>query len=353
MSSEASKIPIKTVLLGSLRLDVPSHWDSGATSDGRWWTGDKERTHTLYLATEYFEVADDAQHPRSTPTANTEPYVAEIVEFLNTIPLIGNIEIDRIQSGFVVQAFWATEIDGGQFRSYRWYVHNGRSDYVVRVRLALVVRPGTADADVMPLVEHFRAQAHALRLFARSDDGPEVASLQDVSVNDLFAIRIPDDWSYEHEERNGIPAVWCYPRDPHLGKLLIAWEHGELRPEFAEGRDPDIADKLADLRDRHFIENEERRRISRTRFAAPLGVIIHTVDDEKPRPYAEEEFDRLYVRHHQWFYVTAGRREFLTVFFNLTIPLRWISQPEAGRLVTLIAGEATALRLLPAFDPAA
>ena len=79
-------------------------------------------------------------------------------------------------------------------------------------------------------------------------------------------------------------------------------------------------------------------------------MIVYVVDDEKPRPYAEDEIDRLYVRHHQWFYVIAGRRTSLVAFFNLCIPLRWIERQAVAETVALVEREIKALRLLHAFD---
>ncbi|MGE0120980.1 MAG: hypothetical protein AB7S71_21405 [Dongiaceae bacterium] len=342
----------KTISLDGIRLEVPTHWITGRRDDGRPWAGDRSRTATIYCRAESLGVWNETTIEQSRPTANTEPYVAQTVDFLKTIPLLGEIEIDRIQSGFVVHAITEEEEDGRRFRLYRWYSIVGRSHYVNSVRLALEIEAGTAEeASAAWLVRHFRVAAHDVDPFARTPGGSDPLSLKDLSVDDLFGIRIPDDWSHDVDERGRTRSVWCYPRDPRLGKLLIAYEHADLRPEFAEGRDPDVTNKLADTKeDAEFVENEERRRLSRARYAAPLGVILRFFDDEKPRPYAEEDIDRLYVRHHQWFYVVVGRRESLVAFFNLAIPLRWIARPAAEETVALIEREIRALRLLPAFD---
>jgi hypothetical protein len=344
--------PTKTVILDGLRLEIPTHWNTGPMEDGRWWAGDGETT-TLYCRTESLGVWDKTDSAQSRPTINTEPYVAQTVAFLKTIPLVGEIEIDRIQSGYVVHAVTDHEDDEESLRLFRWYSIIGRSEYVTCVRLALEVRQGAVDdAAVSWLFRHFRAKAHEMDMFARSPDEPDLLSLKDLSVDDLFGIRIPDDWSHDIDEREGIRGVWCRPLDPHLGELVIAYEHADLRPEFAEGRDPDITNKMADTQeDPEFVENEERRRLSRARYTAPLGVIIRLIDDEKPRPHAEEDIDHLYVRHHQWLYVITGRRESLVAFFNLAIPLRWITQPAVEETVALVEREIRSLRLLPAFDP--
>lgn len=342
----------RSVSLDGITLEVPAHWITGRRDDGRSWAGDRDRTATIYCRAESLGVRNETTIERSRPTANTEPYVAHTVDFLKTIPLLGEIEIDRIQSGFVVHAVTEHEDDGRRFRLYRWYSIVGRSHYVSSVRLALEIGAEAAkDASAAWLVRHFRAAAHDVDPFARTPGGSDPLSLKDLSVDDLFGIRIPDDWGHDLDERRGTRSVWCYPRDPRLGKLLIAYEHADLRHEYAEGRDPDITNKLADTReDPAFVENEERRRLSRARYAAPPGVILRFIDDEKPRPYAQEDIDRLYVRHHQWFYVVAGRREYLVAFFNLAIPLRWIAQPAVEETVALVEREIRALRLLSAFD---
>jgi hypothetical protein len=273
------------------------------------------------------------------------------VDFLRAIPLVGEIEIDRIQSGYVVHAVHDYEEAGERLRSYRWYSIIGRTEYVTCVRFILVVKPDVADgADVAWLFNHFRSKAHEVDAFARTPGGSDPLALKDLSIDDLFGVRIPDDWTQDAFERDGIRGVWCYPRDIRLGKLLVCYERGRLNDECAEGRDPDIANKLADLRDLPFVEDDERRRLSRLRYAAPLGVILRLIDDEKPRPYAEDEFDLYHVRYHQWYYVVVGRRDYLVAFFNLKIPLRWIDQPEAAEMVALMEREINAMRLLPAFD---
>jgi len=340
-----------TMVLGGMNLKVPAHWNSGHAGNGRWWVGDIDETITLYVQIERLDVREKADSAHSKPTVNAETYVAQTVELLRTIPLAGEIEINRIQSGHVVHAVTDYEEDGESFRSYRWYSILGRSDYVTRVRLELAIRPETADDAVVHwLFEHCREKAHEMDMFARVLDGPNTLSLKDLSVDDLFGVRIPDDWAHDAGEPSGFRTFHCYPRDPHLGKLFVVYDYAPLKPEYCEGRDPDITNKLADLRDREFVEDDERRRLSRARYDAQLGVIIYVVDDEKPRPYAEEEIDRLYVRHHQWFYVIAGRRTSLVAFFNLCIPLRWIERPAVAETVALVEREIKALRLLHAFD---
>jgi hypothetical protein len=319
--------------------------------DGRWWAGDVDETTTIYVRVESLGVWDKTDIAESRPIATAEPYVAQTVEFLRTISLVGEIAIDRIQSGYVVHAVADYEENGEPLRSYRWYSIIGRSDYVTCVRLVLVVGAEAAgEAAVAPLFEHFRATAHGMDVFARTPGGSDPLSLKDLSVDDLFGIRIPDDWAHDDGEHSGFRTFHCYPRDSHLGKLLITYDYAQLKAEYADGRDPEITNKLADLRDDGFIENDERRRLSRARFAGPLGVIVRLIDDEKPRPYAEDEIDRFYVRHHQWFYVIAGRRNSLVVFFNMCIPLRWIQRPEVAEAVALLEREIKAMRLLHAFD---
>jgi hypothetical protein len=343
--------PTKIVDHGGLKLEVPTHWSSGRKQDGRWWAGDSSEATTIYTSIESLGVWDKTDIEVARPTINTEPYVTQTVDFLRTIPLVGEIEIDRIQSGYVIHAVQDYEEAGERLRSYRWYSITGRTEYVTCVRFILVVRPDVADdAEVAWLFDHFRSKAHEVDTFARTPGGSDALALKDLSIDDLFGIRIPDDWAYDTFEREGIRGVWCYPRDTRLGKLLICYEHGQLKDEHAEGRDPDITNKLADLRDLHFVEDDERRRLSRSRYAAPLGVILRLIDDEKPRPYAEEEFDLFYVRYYQWYYIVAGRRDYLVAFLSLKIPLRCIDQPEAAETVALMEREINALRLLPAFD---
>lgn len=340
----------KTVILGGLRLDIPAHWNSGRMEDGRWWAGDTDNATTLYVHIESVGVWDETDVAQSRPTSNTEVYVKQTVDFLKAVPPVGEIEIDRIQSGYVVHAVVDYE-DRGKFRSYRWYSIIGRSRYVSCVRLALVVKPDAVDDPrVVWLFEHFRARAHEVDMFGRTPGGTDPLALKDLSVDDLFAIRIPDDWAHDTDEPFGYRTYRCVPRDPHLGKLIIVYDYAPLKPEYCEGRDPEITNKLADLRDLDFVEDDERGRLYRARYEAPLGVIVHSVDDEKPHPYAEDMIDRLYVRHHQWFYVIAGRRTSLVAFFNLCIPLRWIEQPVVPETVALVEREINSLRLLHAFD---
>jgi hypothetical protein len=335
-----------------MRLEVPAHWKSGRMKDWRWWAGDGDETTTIYVRAESLDLRDKTDGAESRPIVNAEPYVAQTVAFLRTIPLAGEIQIDRIQSGYVVHAVADYEEDGESLRTYRGYSIMGRSEYVTCARLVLSTSAErTDDATVAWLFEHFRRQMHEIDIFARSPDTSDPLALKDLSVDDLFGIRIPDDWAHDISERNGLRSIWCYPRDPRLGKLAIAYEHKQLWPEFAEGRSPDITNKLADLRDDGFAEDDERRRITRARSAAPLGVVLYFVDDEKPRPYADaDDVDRLYVRHHQWFYIIAGQQDSLVAFFNLKMPLRWINRPETAEVIALMDREIKALRLLPMFD---
>jgi len=330
-----------------MNLKIPDHWNHRQIGNGHWWAGDSDETIAVHVQIEYTGVWSEAD---GETTVDAETYVAQAVELLRTIPRVGEIEIDRIPSGHVVHAVTDYDKGGKPFRSHCWYSILGRSDSALRVRLELVIQPGTADAAVVQwLCGHLRKKARAMDMSARVIDGPNARSLKDLSVDDVFGIRIPDDWAHDINERAGLRSIWCYPRGSQLGKLVIAYEHKRLPPEFAGGRDPDIANKLADLRDRDF-EDDERRRLSRVRFAAPLGVIVYIVDDEKPRPYSEDDLDRLYVRHHQWFYVIAGRRYSLVAFFNMKMPLRWISRPETAETIALMDREIRALRLLQMFD---
>jgi len=341
--------PTKVVVLSGLRLEIPSHWICGPMEDGRWWSGTEDGTTRLYSLVESLDVPSGATE--SEPRTNTEVYVARTVDFLKTLSRAGEIEIDRIQSGYVVHAVTNDEEGGKPWRFYRWYSIMGRTDYVNCARLALIVSPDTAgDPATVWLFNHFRARAYSLDMFARTPGRADPLALKDLSVDDLFGIRIPDDWAHDISVFTEIRSVWCYPRDPKLGKLLIAYDYAPLKPEYCDGRDPDITNKLADLRDLAFVEDDERRRLSRARYKAPLGVIVYAVDDEKPRPYTEEDIDRYYVRYHQWFYVIAGRRHSLVAFFNLKIPLRWIGRPEAAETLALMECEIRTMRLLQAFD---
>jgi hypothetical protein len=349
--NKSPSFPTITLVLGGMNLEVPAHWSTDRTGNACWWAGDIDETIAIYVQVAYLDVWEKADTAHSNPTVNTEAYVAQTVESLRTIPLFGEIEIDRVQSGYVVHAVTDDEEDGKRRRSHRWYWITGRSDYVTCVRLDLVFRPETADdAAVAWLFEHLGSKAREMDVFARVVDGPNALSLKDLSVDDLFGIRIPDDWAYDAGEHSGFRTFRCYPRDSQLGKLLITYDYARLKDEYADGRDPEITNKLADLRDDGFVENDERRRLSRARFAGPLGVILRLIDDEKPRPYAEDEIDRLYVRHHQWFYVLASRRNSLVAFFNMSIPLRWINRPEAAETIALMEREIKAMRLLHAFD---
>jgi len=320
--------------------------------DGRWWSGTEDGATRLYSSVESLSVPDTAGATSSEPMTNTEAYVTQTVDFLKTRPCVGEIEVDRIQSGYVVHAVTEDEEGGKPWRFYRWYSILGRTDYVSCARLALIVSPDAAnDPETAWLFNHFRAKAHAVDMFGRTPGGADPLALKDLSVDDLFGIRIPDDWGHEDVSyRMGAPGLWCYPRDPKLGKLLIVYDYAHLKPAYCDGRDPDITNKLADLRDLPFVEDDERRRLSRARYDAPLGVIVYVVDDEKPGPYSAEDIDRYYVRYHQWFYVIAGRRHSLVAFFNLKIPLRWIDRPEAGEMIALMEREIRAMRLLPMFD---
>jgi hypothetical protein len=233
----------KTVTLGGLRLDIPVHWNSGRMEDGRWWAGDDDQATTLYVRTESLGISDESDVAQSRPTNNTEAFVKQTVEFLKTVPPVGEIEIDRIQSGYVVHAVIDYE-DGGKFRSYRWYSIIGRTDYVSCVRLALVVSADAAgDPAVAWLFEHFRARAQEIDMFARTPGGVDPLALKDLSVDDLFAIRIPDDWAHDTDEPFGFRTYRCVPRDPHLGKLVIVYDYAPLKPEYCEGRDPEITNK--------------------------------------------------------------------------------------------------------------
>ena len=320
--------------------------------DGRWWSGTEDGKTRLYSSAESLGVQDTAGATSSEPMTNTEAYVTRVVEFLKNRPCVGEIEIDRIQSGYVVHAVTDDEEGGKPWRSYRWYSILGRTDYVTCARLALIVSPDAAgDPETAWLFNHFRAKAHAMDMFARTPGRVDPLAMKDLSVDDLFGIRIPDDWAHDDaSDRTDFPGIWCYPQDPKLGKLLIVYDYALLKPAYRDGRDPDIANKLADLRDLPFVEDDERRRLSRARYTAPLGVILYVVDEEKPRPYTEDDIDRYYVRYHQWFYVIAGKRHSLVAFFNLKIPLRWIDRPEAAETLALMEREIGAMRLLPMFD---
>src|SRR5882672_11018901 len=102
--SKVPGFPTMTMVLGGMNLKVPAHWNSGHAGNGRWWVGDIDETITLYVQIERLDVREKADSAHSKPTVNAETYVAQTVELLRTIPLAGEIEINRIQSGHLVHA---------------------------------------------------------------------------------------------------------------------------------------------------------------------------------------------------------------------------------------------------------
>jgi hypothetical protein len=345
MADDHAGIPTKRVELGeSLTLDIPADWTYGHLKDGRWWCGDAAKTIIAYLGVEIFSERSDLS--AEAPTDNVTRYVADIVALLRSAGFSDDIAVEPIQSGRVVHAVAGYHDYQHPYREYRWYTHNGRNDYVDRLRISLVVQMDAWDEPrLRPIVNHFAAEAFAFDPAVTFLGQEAYSSLKDHTVEGLFAWRIPDRWRWD---------IVTHGRHFHdladrPGRLLMAHRFITLHPEHTDGQIPGLARIIAEGRIAGPVDGE-RRRIAARVIDAPLGAIGRIDDDELEPPAEEELIDRLYVRHHQWFYLIVGKQQVLEIFFNLTVPLRKLGEDGIEQLVALVEREIMALRLDPKLE---
>ena len=235
----------------------------------------------------------------------------------------------------------------------QWHVINVRTDHIAVAFWILEFSYPLPNEDrLLQLYELFKRQVFAKELILNDALRVNTIPLKDLTVDNVFTIRIPDWSSYEHViTRRGHPSWSCWDENGRPGKLFMAYEVGKLAPELKG------LDSAALLRtfESHLIRTDypERRCISKTEIKAPLGQILRVIEDEKPRPLELDNLDRFYVRYHQWFDTMTDARNFLRLFFNLSFPLRKLDHPDAKILPDLIEREILALRPLPPFEPIA
>jgi hypothetical protein len=346
MGGDHADIPTKRAKFGdALQLHIPADWSFGSLKDGRWWCSDAAKTITAYLGAEIIDLPAEAS--ARAPSENVESYATEIVAFLRAAGFSRHIAIEPIQSGCVVHAVARYHDYEHPYRDYRWYTQSGRNDYVHRLRISLVVQMDAWDEQrLQPIVDHFAAEAFAFDPAVTFVDRPTRLSLKDHTLGGLFTWRIPDGWRW------GVSAVGrqFYDLQDRPGRLLLAHRFIALQPEHTGGQVPGLARIIAEGRIAPRPPSAERRRIAATVIDAPLGAIGRIDDDEIEPPPEEELIDRLYVRHHQWFYVIVGEQQVFEIFFNLLVPLRKLGEDGIEQLVELVEREITALRLDPKLD---
>jgi hypothetical protein len=202
------------------------------------------------------------------------------------------------------------------------------------------------EQQLQPIVDHFATEAFAFDPAVTFVDRPTRLSLKDHTLDGLFTSRIPDGWRW------GVSAVGrqFYDLQDRPGRLLLAHRFIALQPDHMDGQVPGLARHIAEGRTAPRAVDGERRRLAASVIDAPLGAIGRIDDDELEPPEEEDLIDRLYVRHHQWFYVIVGKQQVFEIFFNLTVPLRKLGEDGVEQLVALVEREIAALRLDPKLE---
>jgi hypothetical protein len=353
MKPEKSKIATRKARVGAFVLDIPVEWVVDRNDWGYDWAGDEDDTVTLLTKYDIFQRPDDQAVTDRSPSEFVEEFARASIDAIKHRKLISPITIDRTQSGCVVVIQDDIDNDSGRLRRYQWHIYKGRTDHVLAVFWVLEVAYPLPDAKrLFQLCDLFRAQALSIEMFLTNAFRGDATPLKDLTVDTLFTIRIPDWWSYERVVMpHGDPCWSCWDQHGRPGKLVIAYDFGELAPEVA-GTIEGILQRMADA---HTDDegDPERNRLSLVQIKAPLGRVVRIIDDEKPRPLDVEDVDRFYVRHHQWFYLMTDGRNGMRLFFNLRIPQRHLGHRDAGLLPDLIEREILALRPLPPFEPIA
>jgi hypothetical protein len=335
-----SEIATRQVKLGDkLTILIPVGWEVEKASNGRWWCGD-EAAGEFALVDGVLGGRREETPADATPSEAAKAYLDYFSGFLEGVDGIAEIEPETTATGYVLRSRGRYEEDGAEFQERRWYLFRGVDNHVLVLRMTLHMREPVRDARRHAALEKlFEDQIRAARSRVVDPDHPAVEALQDFTMDGLVSLRLPVRWRCRQEGESW----YCYDPDGRSGRLWAGYDLFMPRDDGATESGSTAADLAAQWAESW--EPEGSRVLLRKVAPAPLGAILHLIDEDADEPSGDP--DDVPLRCYRWIYFAPREgKPGVMSRYTLMMPIIQADRPEMQALVELLAREVAQQRLV-------